>query len=259
MEKEPLFIAFASQKGGVGKTAFTVLTAGILHYRRGYNIAVVDCDSPQHSIGLMRDRDMECVKENDSLKVALYRQHEQFKKMAYPIIKSDPEHAVEDFYHYARERDMVFDIVLFDLPGTLRSIGVIQTVASMHHIFIPLKADNVVMQSSLQFATVTREELIARGNCPLKGVHLFWNMIDKRERKDAYEAWNKVIQASVQHLMTTRVPDTKRYNKELSCMQDSIFRSTLFPPDNRQVKGSGLMELVDEICGICGLEKYSIP
>lgn len=84
-------------------------------------------------------------------------------------------------------------------------------------------------------------------------------MIDKRERKDAYEAWNKVIQASDQHLMTTRVPDTKRYNKELSCMQDSIFRSTLFPPDNRQVKGSGLMELVDEICGICGLEKYSIP
>ena len=35
MEKEPLFIAFASQKGGVGKTAFTVLTAGILHYQRG--------------------------------------------------------------------------------------------------------------------------------------------------------------------------------------------------------------------------------
>ena len=34
MEKEPLFIAFASQKGGVGKTAFTVLTAGILHYQR---------------------------------------------------------------------------------------------------------------------------------------------------------------------------------------------------------------------------------
>lgn len=46
MKKEPLFIAFASQKGGVGKTAFTVLTAGILHYQRGYNVAVVDCDAP---------------------------------------------------------------------------------------------------------------------------------------------------------------------------------------------------------------------
>ena len=48
MKKEPLFIAFASQKGGVGKTAFTVLTAGILRYQRGYNVAVVDCDPPQH-------------------------------------------------------------------------------------------------------------------------------------------------------------------------------------------------------------------
>lgn len=51
MKKEPLFIAFASQKGGVGKTAFTVLTAGILHNRRGYNVTVVDCAPPQHSIG----------------------------------------------------------------------------------------------------------------------------------------------------------------------------------------------------------------
>ena len=72
-----MFIAFASQKGGVGKTAFTVLTAGILRYQRGYNVVVVDCDPPQHSIGLMRDRDLECVKENDSLKMALYRQYKQ--------------------------------------------------------------------------------------------------------------------------------------------------------------------------------------
>lgn len=91
MEKEPLFIAFASQKGGVGKTAFTVLTAGILHYQRGYNVAVVDCDAPQHSITQMRGRDMERIRENDSLKVALYRQHEQLQKLAYPIIESDPE------------------------------------------------------------------------------------------------------------------------------------------------------------------------
>ena len=98
MKKEPLFIAFASQKGGVGKTAFTVLTAGILRYQRGYNVAVVDCDPPQHSIGLMRDRDLECVKENDSLKMALYRQYKQKPQKAYPIIKSEPENAVENFY-----------------------------------------------------------------------------------------------------------------------------------------------------------------
>ena len=61
MKKEPLLIAFASQKGGVGKSAFTVLVASILHYQKGLKVGVVDCDSPQHSISRMRDRDIESV------------------------------------------------------------------------------------------------------------------------------------------------------------------------------------------------------
>lgn len=253
MKKEPLFIAFASQKGGVGKTAFTVLTAGILRYQRGYNVAVVDCDPPQHSIGLMRDRDLECVKENDSLKMALYRQYKQKPQKAYPIIKSEPENAVENFYRYMREQETEFDIVLFDLPRAFRYMGMIRTLALMHHIFIPLKADDAVMQSTLQFASVIREELVSHEDYPLKGIHLFWNMIDKREDKGTFEAWNKTICDSKLHLMTTCVPETKRYNREASSMQGGIFRSTLLLPDNQQVKGSGLMELVDEICGIIGL------
>ena len=65
MKKEPLLIAFASQKGGVGKSAFTVLVASILHYQKGLKVGVVDCDSPQHSISRMRDRDIESVQESD--------------------------------------------------------------------------------------------------------------------------------------------------------------------------------------------------
>ena len=63
-EKE-LLVAIASQKGGVGKSVFTVLLASVLHYRKGLRVAVVDCDSPQHSIALMRERDMESVMKND--------------------------------------------------------------------------------------------------------------------------------------------------------------------------------------------------
>lgn len=134
MKKEPLFIAFASQKGGVGKSAFTVLTASILHYRKGYRVGVVDCDAPQHSIFNMRERDMESVEKSDFLKVALYRQHEQLQKLAYPVIRSDPEKAMEDVHDYMQKEGAEFDIVLFDLPGTLRSEGVIYTISSMDYI-----------------------------------------------------------------------------------------------------------------------------
>lgn len=176
-EKE-LLVAIASQKGGVGKSVFTVLLASVLHYRKDVRVAVVDCDSPQHSIALMRERDMENVMKNDDLKVNLYRQYERIRKPAYPVIKSDPEKGVEDLRRYMDEKGETFDIVLFDLPGTLRSEGVVHTVAAMDYIFVPLKADNIVMQSSLQFTKVLEEELIAKGNCNLKGIRLFWNMVD---------------------------------------------------------------------------------
>lgn len=104
MKKEPLLIAFASQKGGVGKSAFTVLVASILHYQKGLKVGVVDCDSPQHSISRMRDRDIESVQESDFLKVALYRQHEQIRKRSYPVIKSNPEKAIEDLYRSSKSR-----------------------------------------------------------------------------------------------------------------------------------------------------------
>lgn len=257
MKKEPLFIAFASQKGGVGKSAFTVLAASILHYQKGYRVGVVDCDAPQHSIFNMRERDMESVEKSDFLKVALYRQHEQLQKLAYPVIRSDPEKAMEDVHDYMQKERAEFDIVLFDLPGTLRSEGVIYTISSMDYIFVPLKADNIVMQSSLEFAEVVGEELVARHNCNLKGVYLFWNMIDRRERKETCQAWDTVMRKADMKLLDTRIPDTKRYNKELSHTRNNIFRSTLFPPDNREIKGSGLLELLDEISRIAGLKSSS--
>lgn len=65
---KPLFIAFSSQKGGVGKSTFTALLASIMHYRLGYNVAVFDADFPQHSLMKMKSRDLAMVMENPALK-----------------------------------------------------------------------------------------------------------------------------------------------------------------------------------------------
>ena len=73
-------------------------------------------------------------------KVVLYRQHEQIRKRSYPVIKSNPEKAIEDLYRYIEEQDAVFDVVLFDLPGTLRSEGVVRyPFPAIDYIFHPPK------------------------------------------------------------------------------------------------------------------------
>ena len=127
-EKE-LLVAVASQKGGVGKSVFTVLLASVLHYRKGLRVAVVDCDYPQHSIALMRERDMESVMKNDDLKVSLYRQHERIRKLLPIRSKAIRKKAVEDLRRsYMDEKGETFDIVLFDLPERSRSEGVVCTI-----------------------------------------------------------------------------------------------------------------------------------
>ena len=72
MKKEPLFIAFSTQKGGAGKTTLTVLMASYLYYVKGYDVAVVDCDYPQFSIKDMRERDLKSIERNPYLRKLAY-------------------------------------------------------------------------------------------------------------------------------------------------------------------------------------------
>ena len=61
---ETKFVALSTQKGGAGKTTLTVLMASYLHYVRGIDVAIIDCDFPQYSIDEMRKRDFKNMEEN---------------------------------------------------------------------------------------------------------------------------------------------------------------------------------------------------
>ena len=93
--KETKYVAFSTQKGGAGKTTLTVLVASYLHYVKGYNVAVVDCDFPQYSAHDMRKRDMKAVMEDGYYKTMAYDQLKRLKKNPYPVLCSRAEDAVQ--------------------------------------------------------------------------------------------------------------------------------------------------------------------
>lgn len=136
-EKTPLYVAFSTQKGGVGKTTFTVLAASYLYYLKGYGVVVVDCDYPQHSIAGMRKRDAEMVGEDEDYKRMAYEQFTRLGKKAYPVLCSSPEKAIATADEYITAAANVPDIVFFDLPGTVNSEGVINSLSGMDYIFTP--------------------------------------------------------------------------------------------------------------------------
>lgn len=129
MKKKTMNVAFSTQKGGAGKTTLTVLVASYLHYVKGYNVAVIDCDFPQHSIAEMRERDLQMVMEDEHYKLMAYEQFSTLGKKAYVVIESSPENALEDAKDVVEEMNP--DFLFFDLPGTINNKAVIDTLSFM--------------------------------------------------------------------------------------------------------------------------------
>ena len=250
--KEAKFVAFSTQKGGAGKTTLTVLMASYLHYVKGLNVAVVDCDFPQFSASDMRNRDMENIKENKMLANQCSELYKRIGKRSYPIIESRPETAIETAGEMMKQQDI--DIIFFDLPGTMNNKGTMRTIAHMDYVFCPITADRVVMQSSLTFAKVINDKLVTTGKTNIKGMYLVWNMVDAREKTRLYEVYDRIISELGLSALETEIPDSKRFRREGDTEDKRpLFRSTMFPPDRSLIKGSCIKELADEMLGIVKL------
>ncbi len=245
MKGKTKYVAFSTQKGGAGKTTLTVLAASYLHYVKQRNVAVIDCDFPQHSILEMRDRDLKMALEDEHYKRMAYEQFSRLGKKAYPVVESDTKEALADADYLLPQGD--YDFIFFDLPGTINDRELIHTLARMDYIIAPITADRVVMESALNFVLTVRKHLVESGKSDIKGVYMLWNMVDGREKSELYEAYEEVMKELKLPLLRTFLPDAKRFRREQSASRRAVFRSTLFPADKSLVRGSNLDKLVDEL------------
>lgn len=249
MSKE-IFAAFYTQKGGAGKSTMTILVASYLHYVKNYNVAVVDCDTPQASICDLREHEIKVINENAYFKSLAYNHFLNLGKKSYPIIRSNAGDALDEAERLMREEAVKPDIIFFDLPGTLKSNDVIKTLSQMDYIFTPISADRLDMESSLQFVTLFNENLITTGIAKTKGLHLFWTKVDGREKNELYGMYESIMEEMNISIMKTRLPDSKRFRKEMLGDRKNIFRSTFFPAEKSQMKGSNIDLLSDEIVSL---------
>ncbi len=144
-------------------------------------------------------------------------------------------------------KDGEYDLILVDLPGTVNSAGVIRTIINMDYVITPIIADRIVMHSSLSFSTTVLEYVREHPDIPLKDILFFWNKKDARASTEVFDAYNSIMKDLGLTLLDAVIPDTNRYDKELSTQSKNYFRCTLFPPPAKLMKGSGLSELAEEL------------
>ena len=250
MVSQTKFVAISNQKGGIGKSAFTVLLAGYFHYVKDKNVLVVDCDYPQFSIHSLRERDKQTVAKNENYKQMIVSQFSRLNKKAYPVITANPEDAKDAADNFSESSDTPIDVVFFDLPGTVNAKGIFRSIINMDYIFTPIMPDRMAMQSSMSFVSTVQDYINMNPKAPLKEIHIFWNRVNKRVPVDLVNIYDKIIGQLNLRVLQTRIPDTNRYEKELTLSGKPFFRCTLMPPPPKLLKGSGLDLLAEEILNI---------
>jgi cellulose biosynthesis protein BcsQ len=251
--KKTLKISFSTQKGGVGKSTMTTLTASVLHYRLGFNVLVMDCDFPQHSLTNMRERDKKTVMQSDYHKRAAMKQFQTINKKAYPIIKCKAENALERALEYMSQLAVEPDVIFFDLPGTANTKGVLTTLRAMDFIFSPITADRLVVESTLSFTKAFLGLPQTEEGNKEQAMWLFWNQVDGREKTGLYEAYQSVIKELNLSIMKTRIMDSKRFRKETDDTNNYVFRSSLMAAELQLMKVTKMDLFIEEFLKIIRL------
>jgi cellulose biosynthesis protein BcsQ len=151
-----------------------------------------------------------------------------------------------------------YDVLLFDLPGTINNEGVIHTFLGMDYVFVPISASRLAMESTLPFIISVNEMKTVYPQINLKGIFLFWNMVVAGSRKELHQHYENVIDRFGISLMKTAIPRSLRYDREQSIESSApVFLSTIFPPDKTLIKDSNLNLIMNEILDIINLKKRS--
>ena len=171
------------------------------------------------------------------------RQFEDGSRKAYPIVTSSPESAAE----IPGKLEGDYDLIFFDLPGTVNSRGVFESVMNMDFIFTPIVKDRMVMQSSLSFVSTVQDFIGQHPEAPLKDIRLFWNRMDSRTSKELYVMYNAIVLRMGLKVFETVLPDLERFNKEMTPSSRQHFRCTLLPPSESLLKDSRLEAFAQEM------------
>jgi cellulose biosynthesis protein BcsQ len=255
-KKSPLYVSFCTQKGGAGKSVFTTLAASYLYNEKGFNVAVMDCDFPQWSIHKLREREKAQIPNNGFYKKKAQALFQRTKMPTYHVIPTKPETALDDAAKFLANEKVQYDLILFDLPGTVNNRDVVNIYFNMDYLFVPITVSRINMESALYFMISVGDILKKTPGLRLKGVHTFWNRMSANVRKELYDCYDRAIKEMEISIMQTRIPQSVRYDREQSITgSEYLFLSTVFPPDKPLLKGSNWDVFMDEFLKLTKLEQ----
>ncbi|TDN39868.1 ParA family protein [Hymenobacter sp. UV11] len=236
--KEPKVIAFATQKGGAGKSTISVHVASALCYIYGYKVAIVDCDYPQNTVNVYRTKDKQMLASDSAFQKRLLKQDIK----PYPIVISSVEKAVDSIEKLEQQG---FDFILVDTPGTINITGLPELLRMVQYIFLPMEADLGTIASTMGYMQILSKFLKSTQLDPdesnLLGYYAFWNKFVKSEKKSTYDKAAQLLKEKNLPLLDSRIELMISYKEK---------RSTMFSLPEKELDKLGMGRLIMEMLSI---------
>lgn len=245
----PIYLGFASQKGGVGKSSLAEVLASILYYEKGISLAVVDCDGTQESFYKLRERERNLIESSPELGEQLRTFFTRFGKKAYPIFRTKPEEALNQVKQWLKQTEEDIRLVIFDFPGHAGTPELLNLSLEMDYIISPIEADPQSLVSSFAYAQTVRDLGVSLEDARIKDLLLLWNKINRSASTVVINHYSDYARAEEINLFETRIYHSVKFARELAQGGvKGIFRSSYLPPVASLRVGTGVNEWVDEVC-----------
>ncbi len=171
----------------------------------------------------------------------------RYQRKLYPIVGSTSEQAREAADELAASGD--YDLIFC---GFARNSGIHEGCSALHRQY-GLCPDSHHSRSyhhaeHARFFSTTVLDYVKNTKDAAQGYSLFfWNKLKKRTNVEILKSYSEVMRELHLTVLDTKLPDLCRYEKEITHAKRDFFRCTLLPPPPKQLEGSGLKELAEEL------------
>ena len=213
-----MVISFFTQKGGVGKSTLSIITASYLAYIKKKKVVLIDAD-PQHSCAIVRRTNLANIDiykdEMDKLYIG--------QNDIYPIITTSVDEALQVLV----KNKLDADYIIIDLPGTLQD-KILNVVFLSDYVIVPLEHDNASVETSIRSCNTLKT---IQPKSKIKDIIAVFNKIPYLQRNKV-----KTFTSIIRQLDITVLDN---YIGRCDDASNNQIRNTILPPSDERLAQVG--------------------
>ena len=229
----PLFLGFASQKGGVGKSSLAEVLAAVLYYERGIPLVVMDCDATQESFYKLRERERDLIESDAKIQAEMKA---YFTRLGLVQQYLDTQGRGER-------------LVIFDFPGHASTESLLRFSVEMDFIISPIEADPQSLASSFAYARTIRDLGLGFEDARIEDFFFLCNKVNRSANPTIQQVFTDYAKQEGLSMFDTCVYHSVKIARELQAAGGvkTCFRSSYLAPAPMYRAALGIDAWVDEV------------